>query len=103
MSSFQNAQTVQDELLAICDPKLEYTDCQDLFNRQNPYDKAIKFLATTGDNELQHYNSMDTMPKEESDFIIATQSCVNDRSHYPHIGATLAAMALYESVVAISS
>jgi hypothetical protein len=61
---------VQDKLLATDDTKSEYTKgCQDLFNSQDPYNRAIKLLAAVCDNELEHNNSMDSGPKEDTNII----------------------------------
>lgn len=40
------ARTVSDNLLAVDDPILEGSDCQDPYGGQDPYDESMKLLAT---------------------------------------------------------
>jgi hypothetical protein len=59
---------VQDELLAADNTESEYTKrCQDPFDGQDPYDGAIKLLATVCRSEL------DGSPKEDSNIMSAPQ------------------------------
>jgi hypothetical protein len=88
---------VRDDLLAVDDPILEGTNCQDPYSSQDPYDKSMKLLATAGDDE-----PIDSGLKEDSDIISAPQSHENDRSHSPYITPTPAAPAPQELVVAIN-
>jgi hypothetical protein len=95
------AQTVQDELPAIDDPKLEGAEnYRDPFNGQDPYDEGIKLLAAICDSELERNDSMDGGPKEHSDVISAPQSRANDGSHSPHMTPAPAATAPREPVAA---
>jgi hypothetical protein len=65
---------VQDELPAADAAESEYTrGCQDPFNGQDPYDGAIKLLAAVCDGELEHNDSMDGGPKEDTNIISAPQ------------------------------
>ena len=97
-------QTIQDELPAVDDPKLEGTeDCQDPFNSQDPYDEAIKLLAAVCDGKLERNDSMDGGPKENSDVVNAPQCYEKDRSHSPHMKPAPPATAPQESVAAIDS
>ena len=65
---------MQDELPAANDAKSEYTKgCQDPFNGQDPYDGAIKPLAAVCDGKLEHNDSMDGGPKEDTNIISAPQ------------------------------
>jgi hypothetical protein len=65
---------VQDELAAANDTKSEYTrGCQDPFNSQDPYDRAIKLLAAVCDNELEHNNLINSRLKEDTNIRSATQ------------------------------
>jgi hypothetical protein len=65
---------VQDKLLGANDTKSEYTNgCQDPFNSQDPYDGAIKLLATVCSSELEHNDAMDGSPKENTNFMSAPQ------------------------------
>ena len=62
-SGVQTARTVQDNT------ESEYTKaCQDPFDSQDPYDGAIKLLATVCDGELEH-DSMGGGPKEDTNII----------------------------------
>jgi hypothetical protein len=73
-SGVQTARTVQDELPAADDTELEYTKgCQDPFDGQDPYDGAIKLLATVCGNELEHNNAIDSRPKEDTNIMSAPQ------------------------------
>jgi hypothetical protein len=68
---------------------LEYIKgCQDPFNGQDPYDGAIKLLAAVCDGELEHNDSMDDGPKEDTSVMSAPQPVT-------------AAMVSQESVAAI--
>jgi hypothetical protein len=63
----QTARTLQD------DTKSEYTKgCQDPFDGQDPYNRAIKFLATICSSKLEH-NDMDSSPKEDTNIMSALQ------------------------------
>ena len=65
---------MQDELPAANDTESEYTKgCQDPFNGQDPYNKAIKLLAAVCDGELEHNDSMDGGPKEDTNIMSAPQ------------------------------
>jgi hypothetical protein len=65
---------VQDELLTADDTKSEYTKgCQDPFNGLDPYDGAIKLFAAVCDSKLEHNNSMDGRPKEDTNIISTPQ------------------------------
>ena len=65
---------MQDELLTADDTESEYTKCcQDPFNGLDPYDRAIKLLAAVCDGELEHNDSMDGRPKEDTNIISAPQ------------------------------
>ena len=65
---------MQDELPAADDTELEYTKgCQDPFDGQDPYDGAIKLLATVCGSELEHNDAMDSSPKEETNIMSALQ------------------------------
>ena len=56
--------TMQDELLGANNTKLEYTNgCQDPFDGQDPYNRAIKLLATICSSELEHNNTIDGATK----------------------------------------
>jgi hypothetical protein len=80
---------VQNELPAADDTEPEYTNgCQDPFNGQDPYDGAIKLLATVCDGELEYNDSMDGGPKEDTNIMSAPQPAT-------------AAMVSQESVAAI--
>ena len=63
------AQTVRDGLLAIENPILEGTDCQDRYGGQGLYDESMKLLATAGEDE-----PIDGGLEEDSDAISALQS-----------------------------
>jgi hypothetical protein len=77
---------MQDEVLAT---ELEYTrGCQDPFNSQDLYNRAIKLLAAICDSELEHNNSMDSGPKEDTNITSVPQPAK-------------VAMASQESVIAI--
>jgi hypothetical protein len=45
------AQTMRDNLLAVDDPILEGSDCQDPYSGQDPYNESMKLLATAGEIE----------------------------------------------------
>jgi hypothetical protein len=65
---------MQDKLLAADDTKSEYTKgCQDPFTNQDPYDGAIKLLAAVCDSELEHNDSIDGGPKEDTNIMSAPQ------------------------------
>jgi hypothetical protein len=65
---------VQDEVPAADDTESEYTKgCQDPFNGQDPYDGAIELLAAVCDSELEHNDSMDGGPKENTNITSASQ------------------------------
>jgi hypothetical protein len=65
---------VQDELLGADNTESEYTNgCQDPFDSQDPYDGAIKLLATVCDSKLEHNNAMNSSPKEDTNFMSAPQ------------------------------
>jgi len=65
---------VQDKLPAADDAESEYTKgCQDPFNSQDPYDGAIKLLAAVYDGKLEHNNSMDGGPKEDTNIMSVPQ------------------------------
>jgi hypothetical protein len=52
----------------------EYTKaCQDPFDGQDPYDGAIKLLATVCGSELEHNDAMDGSPKEDTNIMSAPQ------------------------------
>jgi hypothetical protein len=97
---------VQDELLAADDIESEYTkSCQDSFNGQDPYDRAIKLLAAVCDSELEHNDSMDGRPKEDTNIMNtpqpATTAMVSQESVAAIDGqsATLAVTALMKSAL----
>ena len=97
---------MQDELPAADDAESEYTKgCQDPFNGQDPYDGAIKLLATVCDSELEHNDSMDSGPKEDTNIMSAPQpataAMVSQESVTAIDGqsATLAATALTKSAL----
>jgi hypothetical protein len=61
-SSVQIARTVQDKLPAADDTESRYAkSCQYPFDGQDPYDGAIKLLATVCGNELEHNDAMDSV------------------------------------------
>jgi hypothetical protein len=65
---------VHDELLAADNTKSEYTNgCQDSFDGQDPYDGAIKLLATVCGSELEHNVATDGSPKEDTNIMSAPQ------------------------------
>jgi hypothetical protein len=65
---------VQDKLLSANDTKLEYINsCQNLFNSQDPYNKAIKLLTTVCGSKLKHNNAINSSPKEDTNFIKSPQ------------------------------
>ena len=65
---------MQDELPAADDTESEYAKgCQDPFNGQDPYDGAIKLLAAVCDGEVEHNDSMDGGPKEDTNITSAPQ------------------------------
>ena len=68
------------DLLAVDDPILEGSDCQDPYGGQDHYDEPMKLLATAGDGE-----PIDGGLKEDSDVINAPQSHENDWSQSPHM------------------
>lgn len=71
-SSVQIARTVQDKLPAADDTESRYAkSCQYPFDGQDPYDGAIKLLATVCGNELEHNDAMDSRPKEDSNILSA--------------------------------
>jgi hypothetical protein len=48
----------------------EYTKaCQDSFDSQDPYNRAIKLLATVCSSKLEHNNTIDSSPKEDTNII----------------------------------
>ena len=68
---------MQDELLAADDTESEYTKgCQDPFDGQDPYDGAIKLLATVCGSELEHNDAIDSSPKEDTNIISALQPAI---------------------------
>jgi hypothetical protein len=65
---------VQDELPTANDTELEYTKgCQDPFNGLDPYNGAIKLLAAVCDGKLEHNNSIDGRPKEDTNIMSTLQ------------------------------
>jgi hypothetical protein len=89
---------VQDKLLVADDTKSEYTKgCHNSFNSQDPYDRAIKLLATVCDSKLEHNNSINNKLKEDTNII----SMLQNNSSY--ITPTLAATAFQKLVTAIDS
>jgi hypothetical protein len=65
---------VQDKLPASDNTKLEYTKgCQDPFDNQDPYNRAIKLLRAVCNSELEHINAMDGSPKKDTNIISAVQ------------------------------
>jgi hypothetical protein len=97
---------VQDELPAANDTESEYTkDYQDPFNGQDPYDRVIKLLAAVCDSKLEHNDSIDGGPKEDTNFMStpqpATAAMVSQESVAAIDGrpATLAVTALMKSAV----
>jgi hypothetical protein len=65
---------VQNKFL-VADTESEYTKgCQDLFNSQDPYDRAIKLFAAVCDSELEHNDSMDGELKEDTNIISTPQN-----------------------------
>jgi hypothetical protein len=92
------ARTMREDLLAVDDPILEGSDCQDPYGGQDPYNETMKLLTTAGDEPI------DGGLKEDSDVIGAPQSHENDKSHSPRIipaPAAPAATAPQELVAAI--
>jgi hypothetical protein len=82
---------VQDELPAADDTESEYTKgCQDLFNGLDLYDRAIKLFAAVCNSKLEHNDSMDGRPEEDTNVMSAPQPAT-------------AAMVSQESVAAIDS
>jgi hypothetical protein len=68
---------MQDELLGANDTELKYTNgCQDPFDGQDPYNRAIKLLATVCSSKLEHNNAIDGSPKEDTNFISAPQPTI---------------------------
>jgi hypothetical protein len=68
---------VQDKLLAADAAESEYTrGCQDPFNSQDSYNRAIKLLAAVCDNKLEHNNFIDGRPKEDTNIISAPQPAI---------------------------
>ena len=68
---------MQDELPAADDTESKYTKgCQDPFNGQDPYDGAIKLLATVCSSELEHNDAIDSSPKEDTNFMSALQPAI---------------------------
>ena len=97
---------MQDELPAADAAESEYTrGCQDPFNGQDPHDGAIKLLAAVCDGELEHNDSMDGGPKEDTNIMSAPQpataAMVSQESAAAIDGqsATLAATALMKSAL----
>jgi len=67
-SGVQTTRTVQDNT------ESEYTKgCQDPFDSQDPYDGAIKLLATVCGSELAHNDPIDGSPKEDTNIMSAPQ------------------------------
>jgi hypothetical protein len=65
---------VQDELPAADDTESEYSKgCQDPFDGHDPYNRAIKLLATICGSELEHNNATDGSPKEDTNIMSAPQ------------------------------
>lgn len=61
----------------------------------------MKLLTAASNGEPERNNSTEGGPKEDSDVIVALQSCANDSSHSPHMTPALAAQAPQESVAAV--
>jgi hypothetical protein len=56
------------------DTESEYAKgCQDPFDGQDPYDRAIKLLATACGSELEHNDAIDGSPKEDTNIMSAPQ------------------------------
>jgi hypothetical protein len=71
---------VRDDLLAVDDLYLEGSNYQDPYSGQDPYDEAMKLLATAGDDE-----PMGDGLKEDSHAISAPLSDENDKSQSPQL------------------
>jgi hypothetical protein len=64
---------VRDNLLAVDDPILEGSDCQDPYGGQDPYDESMKLLATTGgdkpmDDKLKEGDDINALQGHENDW-----------------------------------
>jgi hypothetical protein len=65
---------MQEELLGANDTELEYTNgCQNPFDSQDPYNRAIKLLTTVCSSKLEHNNALDGSSKEDTNFMSAPQ------------------------------
>ena len=68
---------MQDELPTANDTESEYTKgCQDPFNGQDPYNGAIKLLTTVCNGKLEHNDSIDGGPKEDTNIMSVPQPTI---------------------------